>query len=229
VVSASLEASEKVGPAATHLGPRGKENQAAAQTYDCVQQEAASKAAAERAMHSGFRGDYYSAASKQKKERALDEAGEVTQHLASEREATKSQAALRREKLLKEKARKEEEWAARAAAKKAAKEEAGKREQEEREYQRKEWRRAKELEEAARAEKVRERRRAVQERREAKQRLDQARSEERNREKEETEKDWEEEKRFRGAMKRGTKVKGQVWKDLNKLNEETSLMDLPPF
>ncbi|GMI32170.1 hypothetical protein TrCOL_g6760 [Triparma columacea] len=120
-----------------------------------------------------------------------------------------------------------EEWEARRAAKEAMKRSEGDALRAQVAYEREQRIREAEIKEKARLEKVQERRRRIINKREEKRRLEKEMIERKQTEHKEFEEEWEKEQTHRTEIGKAKKVKDRVYKNLGRLNEETSLLDIP--
>ena len=226
--AASLEAAEHAGPAALHFIAQDKENSAAPEvTFESKVERQVVSRRAESAFLGTFKNDYYKARSEVQREKRAKEGREVAGRATVRAAQDKIEKEGKLEGKAKERARKEEEFKARIAARQVIENEKKAAELKEREYASTQRAREKEMVEEKRLAAIRERREKVLERREQKARVDTARTVVKQAEKEEAKMEWDKEIAFRAANKKGTKVKSQVWGNLKKLNDETSLLDLP--
>ncbi|GMI12290.1 hypothetical protein TrRE_jg8598, partial [Triparma retinervis] len=154
---------------------------------------------------------------------AQEKAAEVAFNLTLSRDFDRRMSEKRKLEAVEVRRVRKEEWMARKAAKAKGEEEEREGRRMQQEYEREQRRHAAEIKEKQRLEKVKERRQRLVNKREEKRRLEEEAIEKKQTAHKEFEEEWEKERTHKKEIGKAKKVKDRVYKNLSKLNEETSL------
>jgi hypothetical protein len=203
------------------------DGQMVTRSYQDAVRENKDIALADKNLIRAFKKDYYASKVALGKKKEIAEREELKGNMdkvASEKALHEAKVKAEKDA---EKRRKKEEWEARVAAKKAIKDAADADAKKEREYAENVRVKEKAMAEAKKLEDIARRREKVLSARMAKRSLSEHVAVSKQADKVVAEKELEREMQFRKEQKLGKNVKGQCWRNLMKLNEETSLLDLP--
>jgi len=206
----------------------GKENEGRRMRIDVGKKEFEVKRAKnEGEIGRALASDYNKARHQTKALASKEKADEYAFKLNQDRDFKQRMIEKRKEEAEERKRVKREEWEARREAKRILKEEEDAARRKQVEYDNELRRKAAELKEKTRLEKVRERRQREINKREEKRRLEMETISQKKASHEEFEAEWSKEKIHRTEIGKAKKVKDRVYKNLSRLNEETSLLDIP--